>query len=113
MKKKSIIAAVALVSFIIPSAALADGNHGVKIKFKNTSDTKVEVDTYNGKDALDTIPHKVYGVKPDQTKTIKCHGEGSNKCTVRVVHGEDNEKSWYTVKSKAECEWDGTDLACD
>ena len=63
----------------------ADGTHKTKIDFANSTRWKLQVQVYNGKDHALTVPHKVYYVGRGGKRTLKCHGQGTHKCWVRIV----------------------------
>jgi len=109
-KSNILIAAIASVSILAPTAAFADGSHGTKIEFENTGDKTVKVYTYNGGDDVKSSYHKKYKVKPGATKTVKCHGNGYDACTVEIKDRVDKESKY--VGDKGYCEWDGARLEC-
>jgi len=90
---------VVVVSLLIVAgtgqAAWADGTHGSKIKVYygsgGTRIARLDVDTYNGTDFDCILPHKSYKIHDGESKTVKCHGKGKNRCFIalRLKYGED------------------------
>lgn len=78
-----IAAAIALTGSIV---AHADGSHGSKITITHVGGEKIRVFTYNGNDSACQIPHKTYTIKTNETKVVKCHGNGKGRCKVTVMN---------------------------
>ena len=82
---------VVVVSLMIVTGtgqAWADGTHGSKIKVYYASGGSpvayLEVDTYNGTDHDCLLPHKSYKIHDGESKIVKCHGKGKNRCFVAL-----------------------------
>jgi len=76
-------------------AAMADGTHGVKVTVINKTGAKIQILTYNGKDGSETVPHKVYYAAAGGTRTVKAHGQGTDKLRMSIQH---------TGKANTKCE---------
>ncbi len=83
MRTKIQASLLLVAGFLFSTAVLADGSHGVKIEFESQLQAKTEITVHNGKDK-GPIPHKVYYLDGPGTRTLKCHGQGNNRCRVRV-----------------------------
>lgn len=57
---KIIPVTLALAATLFAGFAVADGTHGVSVKVVNNSNKTIEVQTYNGMDSAQIVPHKVY-----------------------------------------------------
>ncbi len=88
---------VVVVSLMIVAGtgpAWADGTHKSKIDVSYGSGgdrvAYLEVDTYNGTDFDCILPHKSYKIHDGESKTVKCHGKGKNRCFIalRLKYGE-------------------------
>jgi len=84
MKKKIHTPLLLAAGFLLSAGALADGSHGVKIEFESQVQAKIEITVHNGTDKSGMVPHKVYYLDGLGSRTLKCHGEGKNRCYVRV-----------------------------
>jgi len=78
------LACFALAMVLFSPAALADGTHGVSVTVVNSTGSKLEVLTYNGKDGSETVPHKVYYIGPGGTRQAKAHGQGTGKIRLSI-----------------------------
>ncbi|MCF6263477.1 MAG: hypothetical protein L3J24_07835 [Xanthomonadales bacterium] len=84
MKTKIQTSLLLAAGFLLSAAVLADGSHGVKIEFESQLQAKIEVRVDNGQ-ATGPVPHKVYYLDGPGSRTLKCHGQGNNRCRVRVA----------------------------
>ncbi len=84
MHKRLQILALIVTGFFGAGEALADGTHSVKIGFESQLKAKTEITVHNGKDGKLLVPHKVYYIDGDGSRTLKCHGQGKHQCYVRV-----------------------------
>ena len=82
----SIKSAVITALTLLPCVASADGSHGAKIEFTNLSGSEVTLESFNGKDSMCGtsfgVPHKVYYIGNNGTRTAKCHGQGKGRCKI-------------------------------
>jgi len=110
MKIRNLLMAVAAATFVMPMTAAADGKHGSKITLKNSSEWGVKVYVYNGDDLTSTIAHKKYEINPYKSKTVKCHGNGTKQCYIKVERFGHKDESY--AKAGTTCYWNGRDLTC-
>lgn len=96
-KMKHMYLFVVVVSLMIVTGtgqAWGDGTHGTKIEVSygsgGTHIARLNVDTYNGTDGSCFLPHKSYKIHDGESKIVKCHGKGKNRCFValRLKYGE-------------------------
>lgn len=67
----------------LPTNAMADGSHGVKIKVTSNTGREFGLDAFNGNDGKCDFEHKSVRLKKKgQTKKLKCHGKGTGRCKV-------------------------------
>ncbi|NRB40501.1 MAG: hypothetical protein HRU20_18870 [Pseudomonadales bacterium] len=95
---------------IASAATMADGNHRSKISITNKTGSEITLFSHNGKDstcsAAYSVPHKVYYVGTDGSKTAKCHGQGKSRCRITAYwthHTEVKITDPDTASQKAVC----------
>lgn len=84
---KSLQMLVILTLLFAPSLVFADGDHSAQVCVRNDTGGSAEVHSYNGKDSMCSIPHKIKTASKGETVLIKCHGQGKHRCKIAVVDG--------------------------
>ncbi len=104
MFKSTIVFIFVLANCLFLNNSWSDGSHGAKLKINNNAGNKITIKTYNGKEDCVAVPHKVYYIGIGGTRTVKCHGQGKNKCGVVVIKTKGGDPSpCVKIKEGSKC----------
>ena len=77
-----------LTSLLIASLGLSyNAQAAIKIYVKNCADTNVKVETFDAKDGEMSFAYQTKNVSPNESKKMKCKGQGKGFCNVITCNG--------------------------